>query len=32
VTATTWEKTGSDKHVPVLVDLEDAIKKIDAGK
>jgi hypothetical protein len=32
LTATTWEKSGSDKHVPVVVDLEDAIKKVDAGK
>jgi len=32
VTATTWEKSGSDKHVPVVVDLVEAIKKVDAGK
>jgi hypothetical protein len=28
VTASTWEKEGSDKHVPVVVNLEDAIKKL----
>jgi hypothetical protein len=28
MTATTWEKAGSDKQVPIVVDLEDAIKKI----
>jgi len=28
VTATTWEKSGSDKQIPVVVDLENAIKKI----
>lgn len=27
LTATTWEKQGSDKHIPVVVDLEDAIRK-----
>ena len=27
LTATTWEKQGSDKHMPVVVDLEDAIRK-----
>jgi len=28
VTATTWEKSGSDKQVPVTVDLEDALGKL----
>jgi len=28
VTATTWEKAGSDKRIPIVVDLEDAIRKI----
>jgi hypothetical protein len=32
ITATTWEKSGSDKHVPVVVDLADAIKKIPPEK
>jgi hypothetical protein len=27
VTAMTWEKAGSDKHVPVVVDLAEAMKK-----
>lgn len=28
MTATTWEKTGSDKRIPVVVDLADAIAKM----
>ena len=28
VTAFTWEKAGSDKQIPIVVDLEDAIRKI----
>jgi hypothetical protein len=28
VTAFTWEKSGSDKRIPIVVDLEDAIRKI----
>jgi hypothetical protein len=28
VAATTWERPGSDKQIPIVVDLEDAIKKI----
>ena len=28
VSATTWEKAGSDNTLPVTVDLEDAINKI----
>jgi hypothetical protein len=28
VKATTWDKAGSDKHVPVVVDLEEAIGKM----
>ena len=28
VTATTWEKAGSDNKIPIVVDLEEAIKKI----
>ncbi len=28
LTATTWEKEGSDKQIPVVVDLESAIRKI----
>jgi hypothetical protein len=32
VTATTWEKPGSDNRIPVVVDLEEAIKKIAASE
>jgi hypothetical protein len=28
IAATTWEKSGSDKQVPVVVDLKDAIEKL----
>ncbi len=28
VTAFSWEKAGSDKQIPIVVDLEDAIRKI----
>ena len=28
IKATTWEKAGSDKHIPIVVDLADAIGKI----
>ena len=31
VTATTWEKPGSDNRIPVVVDLEEAIRKIAAS-
>jgi hypothetical protein len=32
VTATTWEKPGSENRIPVVVDLEDAMKKIAASE
>jgi hypothetical protein len=32
VTATTWEKPGSDNRIPVAVDLEEAMKKIAASE
>jgi hypothetical protein len=32
LTATTWGKSGSDKQVPIVVDLADAVKKIAPDK